>query len=112
MVHFQKIYVQPPNDTVVERRADKVEASGSMEVKSGDTESQENKEPEGVEPEQRAPEWKSHRNKAAGISMTIKETRLLINNQHHSSVSIINRLLQNEIPRLLKVTFNIFTETF
>ena len=36
--------------------ADKVEASESMEVKSGDTESQEKKEKEGVEPEQRPPE--------------------------------------------------------
>ncbi|CAL8325183.1 unnamed protein product [Gadus morhua 'NCC'] len=44
------------DEHVVEDGADKVEASGSMEVKSGDTESQENKEPEGVEPEQRAPE--------------------------------------------------------
>uniref|UniRef100_A0A8C5FPU5 Transient receptor potential cation channel, subfamily M, member 1b n=1 Tax=Gadus morhua TaxID=8049 RepID=A0A8C5FPU5_GADMO len=44
------------DEHVVEDGADKVEASGSMEVKSGDTESQENKEPEGLEPEQRAPE--------------------------------------------------------
>ena len=48
--------LQRSADDVVKDGADNVEASESMEVKSGDTKSKENKEREGVEPEQRPPE--------------------------------------------------------